>query len=131
MRKIYLSGAITGVPNYVAIFEEKEAELQLAGWEEVINPVKIGEVIVEAFRVAGIDVIPYSAFMREDLKAILRCSHICMLENWTKSKGAIIEYIVAKVCGLIVIYGDGKEKKKDFYSWGTIVKLLMSAVKDA
>lgn len=125
MRKIYISGGITGVKNYKEKFSTEEKVLQIKGYE-VVNPVHIAERLIEVFE--GENGVPYCLFMREDLKALLGCTHIYMLDNWYKSKGAVIEYIVAKVCGLKVIHQEIKHL--DYLPWGKIIILLSEVTKN-
>jgi len=42
--------------------------------------------------------------MRVDIKALVSCDSIFMLDNWLDSKGAIIEYKIAKMLGLEIQY---------------------------
>ena len=90
--KVYISGAITGVPNYRELFKIEEVKLRYAG-HEVINPCDLPHEHDQS----------YKKFMKEDLKALLECDAIYMLHGWEGSKGAILEYNVAVMCGLNVI----------------------------
>ena len=103
MKRIYISGGITGIKNYRENFETAENYLLNQGFE-VVNPVKISG--------------PLS--MRDNLKELLCCTHIYMLDKWWMSKGAIVELIVAKVCGLVVSYAD----RPDFLPIGIIMRLF-------
>ena len=125
MRKIYISGGITGVEDYKERFAAEEKVLEVKGYE-VVNPVKVGEKLIEVFE--GEKNVPYCLFMRADLKALLECTHIYMLDNWYKSKGAIIEYIVAKVCGLKVVHQGVRHI--DFLPWSKVVILLSEVTKN-
>lgn len=94
--KIYISGQITGLDIKVAqnYFDTIEDELTKSG-HTAINPMKL---------------VPYHPdhtwhhYMAEDIKALLYCDAIFMLENWTNSKGAKIEHDIAKGLGLPVYY---------------------------
>lgn len=75
-------------------FEQTEKLIRLAGHTPV-NPCKI---------------LPYDPehtwrdYMAEDIKALLYCDAIFMLDNWTNSKGAKIEHDIAQGLGLSVYY---------------------------
>lgn len=42
--------------------------------------------------------------MRADLKEMLNCDSIYMLNNWQQSKGAIVEYTLAKGLNFKIIH---------------------------
>ena len=46
----------------------------------------------------------WESYMREDLKALLDCTHIYMMKNWDTSRGAIIERNLAKDLNIEAIY---------------------------
>lgn len=93
MKKIYISGAITGLENAQSFFDKAEIGLSEAGWD-VVNPMKINHEHDKT----------WSSYMREDVKALCGCDAIFMLDNWKGSKGAKIEHDLAKVLGLDMIY---------------------------
>lgn len=45
----------------------------------------------------------YADFMREDVRAILDCDAVMMLEGWQESKGATFERLVAQMTGRKVL----------------------------
>lgn len=96
MKRIYISGGITGIKNYKENFETAENYLLNQGFE-IVNPVKVGEKLGS---------VSYPLYMRADLEELLHCTHIYMMDKWWMSKGAIVELIVAKVCGIVVSYAD-------------------------
>lgn len=83
MKKIYISGPISGLPLETVYnnFTNAEVELLEQGYE-VVNPLNNG--------------LPTNAtweeHMRADLRLLLDCDAIYMLEGWEKSRGARIEY---------------------------------------
>ena len=99
--KIYISGGIKNVDNYREIFANKEKELINKGYT-VVNPVTVGELLL--LRSPELKNLPekelYKAYMKEDLKALLDCDKISMLENWENSNGANDELYVANICGI-------------------------------
>jgi len=51
---------------------------------------------------------PYHEYLKGDLKVMLTCDHIILLEGWMESKGANLEVDVAKACEMgIWEYCDG------------------------
>lgn len=41
--------------------------------------------------------------MKEDIRALLECDNIYMLDKWETSKGAVIEHAVALSCGIKIL----------------------------
>jgi hypothetical protein len=92
--KIYISGKITGIEEEAAhIFESASSLLQIQGYE-IINPMTLPHNHDKS----------WESYMREDLKALLDCDSIYMLNGWNDSKGANLEYHIAISLGLEVIY---------------------------
>ena len=92
-RKVYISGAITGIENYEELFNKAEEILKTNGFD-VVNPVKIEHNHDNT----------WNSFMRVDLKAMLDCDSIYMLSNYKSSKGANIELNLAKELDFEIIY---------------------------
>lgn len=97
--KIYISGKITGLPieDAKAMFQAAEDHLNLsylAHNVEVINPMKIDHN----------HGLSWEEYMREDIYALLGCDGVYMLKNWEDSKGARVEYAIAKELNLTVQY---------------------------
>lgn len=87
--KIYISGPITGVENYVEAFEQAEQKL-IAEGHEVVNPCKLPHNHDKS----------WESYMKEDIKAMLDCDAILLLPRWHKSKGAAIESDIAFRLGI-------------------------------
>lgn len=92
MSKVYISGKVTGLSNYKAIFEEAEKKLRALGLMPV-NPVKNGEVLGWK----------WEDYMKDDIKLLCDCDYIYQLENWEESEGAKFEYEVAKTLGIPIL----------------------------
>lgn len=88
--KVYISGPITGIDfgNRFAFSCARNA-LELCGYE-VVDP---SEVKLD-------DEATWADYMRADLKLLLDCDHIYMLEGWEDSKGARIERELAENLGI-------------------------------
>lgn len=96
---VYLSGSIKDDPDYVAKFDRYEQYLvETYGTEEsvcnVINPVTLGHPADAT----------YADYIRMDLKGLLFCDSIAMIPGWEISQGAKLEFMVATMCGMKVIY---------------------------
>ena len=92
--KIYISGKISGIENEAPeLFARAELELQAKGFETV-NPMTLNHNHDKSWH----------SYMKEDVKALCECDVIYMLNNWTDSKGAIIEHTIAMYLGLKVQY---------------------------
>lgn len=96
MNNYYISGpmsfggAIDPTPN-LAVFHAAAAKLRARGLD-VINPAEnIGDKDT-----------PWADWMRADLRLLLTCSAIVMLPRWEESKGAKLEYHIARELGMQV-----------------------------
>ena len=98
--KIYLSGAITGNPDYMAQFDEAEKELTAKGWR-VLNPAKTS---------ATLPATSYLVYMQLSLVQMQDASAIYMLQGWERSPGAVFEKHVAESMGYAVIFQEAKSK---------------------
>lgn len=101
-KKIYISGQITGLPIEEAMMKFSWAETYLTekGFD-VVNPMALSEH-------EAITKLPLSEserwllHMKVDIKALMDCTDIFMLQNWGNSKGAKIERNIAIQLGLNV-----------------------------
>ena len=82
--KIYISGPITGTDDYMERFEAAEKMLTEAGLS-VVNPAKVSAQLPK-------DTTTYSEYMEMSITMLGMCEAIYMLENWTESKGAVVEF---------------------------------------
>ena len=95
-KKIYLSGKISGDPNFKEKFAQKAKELTDQG-HLVFNPA------------LHPDMFTWEQFMELDLKALANCDSIYLLDDWKDSRGAKIEYDEALRLGKEVLF----EEKRD------------------
>lgn len=88
--RIYISGKISGLPYKEAEqrFEDAEALLTELGFE-VINPLKNGLATHDE----------WIKHLCKDIEMLHSCDAIYMMDNWTESKGAQIEYDIANRLG--------------------------------
>ena len=112
MKKVFISGPMTGLPNYNReAFDEAEEMLQNAGFT-VVNPAKF-----------GIDDMTDADIARIDLNALLSCNYIYQLEGWSYSKGASAEWSVSLWAGI-------KTVNKEWLEWYTLVRPIAKAIED-
>lgn len=93
MKRIYLSGAMTGCPdlNFPA-FNAAARELRAKGFE-VANPAEIEPTGEKT----------WANCMRADIKALCDCCTVALLPGWESSKGANIEARLANQLGMRVV----------------------------
>lgn len=121
-KKIYLSGKISGHPNFKEKFAQKAKELTDQG-HLVFNPA------------LHPDMFTWEQFMELDLKALANCDSIYLLDDWKDSRGAKIEYdeaskhalaIQVDVTGAIGIINN-EFSKQGVKSSATLVKAIKEA----
>lgn len=85
---VYISGQMTGIKDFNApAFEKAYFDLQNADHFPIMPA-------------SYIDGKTYQEYLRDDLKLLLDCDGIYMLDGWQESKGAKIEHMVALACGI-------------------------------
>ena len=94
--RIYISGQITGleIEKAKAYFKQSEEIIRNAGHIPV-NPMEVLPFHPD---------LTWHDYMAEDIKALLYCDAIYMLENWRNSKGAKIEHEIAVGLGIKIMY---------------------------
>jgi hypothetical protein len=92
--RIYIAGPMTGLPdfNYPA-FYAAATRIRWARWEPV-NPAEIFGVSTD---------LPREAYIRADLKALAGCDAVAMLSGWQESRGARLEYLLARELSMPVM----------------------------
>ena len=86
MPSIYLSGPITGYPNFKERFDRVAAELRQRDWI-VLNPAETPAGLSEF------------AYMDIGCAQVRSADAILMLDGWRNSAGAQTEYFLAIKCG--------------------------------
>ena len=93
-RRIYIAGPMTGLPEHnFPAFHAAAERLRKAGWE-VVNP---------AENFGGRTNLPRERYLREDVAQLVRCDAVALLPGWEESRGAKLEYLLARELGLKVI----------------------------
>ena len=92
--KLYVSGPMTGYPefNYPA-FEEATARLRAAG-HEVISPHEVNPPDDTDH--------PWEWFMRRDIVALMEAEAVVVLPGWESSRGAALETNIAGALGMLI-----------------------------
>lgn len=87
IKKIYISGKITGLPieEVIAKFRAVEVKIRRFGFEPV-SPLSNG-LPLEA---------EWADQMGEDIKLLLKSDAIYMMADWQQSEGATLEYLIAR-----------------------------------
>ena len=96
MEKIYISGKITGDPDYLAKFERAEADLLRIGFASILNPAKVNKNLPEDFN--------HKEYMEVSIAELRCCQAVYMLRDWKDSKGATIEKAFAENLGKEIFY---------------------------
>lgn len=90
MRTIYLSGPMTGIPEYnFPAFNEAAAKMRHAGFT-VLNPAELFNGAANRTR---------AEYFRNDFRNVSECDIVLVLPDWQKSVGAVKEIIAARECG--------------------------------
>ena len=92
-KRIYLSGPMTGLPEFnFPAFHAAARKIRALG-HQVFNP---AEAIVEGQGT-------WEEFMRHDLKGLMDCDTLAFLPGWQNSRGAHLEVYVAHQLGIAVV----------------------------
>ena len=94
MKRLYLSGPMTGKPalNFPAFHAEAD-RLRSLGYD-VVNPAELNPDHSASWH----------ACMRADLKALLDCDAIVLLDGWEASQGVHLELHVAHRVGIEIFH---------------------------
>ena len=91
MKRIYISGPMTGLPEFnFPAFHSAAATLRACGFE-VVNPAELNDQHKA-----------YNDCLRADIKALCDCDVIALLPGWEGSNGAHLELHIAHRIGLEV-----------------------------
>ncbi len=96
MKRVYISGPITGMPNHNREAFAKAAEVlrKTFNLEMVINP---HDIVLDGNPT-------WEDYMKADLREMLTCDTVVMLDGWGESRGATLEEHVARKLGMRVIW---------------------------
>lgn len=94
MKRIYISGAITGTTDYMERFAAAEEKLTAEGYS-VVNPAKVNGMMPED--------LTWDEYMKMSYTMLQLCDSIYMLKGWQKSKGACLENLWAFAANYTII----------------------------
>ncbi|CAD6876126.1 DUF4406 domain-containing protein [Methylomonas fluvii] len=96
MPRLYLAGPMTGIPDYnYPLFNAMAERLRAKGFE-VENPAENQAPACGS----------WAGYMRLALSQLMTCEVVAFLPNWEASRGARLEYQVAKELGLKICLVD-------------------------
>lgn len=105
--RVYISGPITGISNYLDEFKKVEDYLKKEyGNVDIVNPAEITSMLPGDMQ--------WYQYMDVTLNILRACDAIFLMEGWEKSKGAQIEKLYAEGCGMVLLSKEGARfhKKK-------------------
>ena len=106
--KIYISGKITGLHKYVCKRNFEKAIKLAQEWADKENELTVSNGILKYKCVLNYTIINplnikpflglknWLCYMINDIRELRKCNVIAMQPNWMYSKGAVIEYFIAK-----------------------------------
>ena len=95
--KIYISGGITNVPNFMERFAEAENRLRNAYPKaEVINPALVNSNLPKS--------TTHEQYMKMSFLMLDMADYVYMLNNWRESCGASQEYGYALAKGKVIMF---------------------------
>jgi hypothetical protein len=97
MKKVYISGPITGTTDYMERFAKAEEELTKKGYS-VVNPAKVNAQLPSD--------TTYDEYMKMSICMLRMCDCIYMLRDWRRSNGARVEHITACNSGITIMMED-------------------------
>ncbi|WP_164886794.1 DUF4406 domain-containing protein [Piscinibacter defluvii] len=93
MRRVYISGPMSGMPEHnFPAFNAEAARLRQLGYD-VVNPVDVNPD-------PG---TPWKMCLRADLREMLTCDTVALLPGWQISDGAHLELHVAHRVGIAIV----------------------------
>lgn len=104
MKRIYISGPMSGMPEHnFPAFNAEADRLSSLGYD-VVNPAKLNPEPGKSWHDC----------MRTDLIELLSCDTIALLPGWQKSQGAHLEMHVAHRVGIDIVESAGITKPAAF-----------------
>lgn len=89
--KVYVSGQISGLPY-------KEVEENFRKAEEVLR--SKGYETVSPIDLSLDPSLPWEEHMKKNIAGMMQCDAIYMIDGWEKSRGANLEYYIARQLGM-------------------------------
>lgn len=99
--KLYIAGPMSGIADHnFPAFRDKAAELRDLGLI-VVNPAELH---------GGDRTQKWSWYLRRDVRAMMDCEGLYMLEGWTNSEGASFEFSIAQKLEMEIVFYDQQLK---------------------
>lgn len=93
MKRIYLAGPMTGIPEFNhPAFHAEAARLRALGYE-IINPAELNPD----------QSLEWHLCMRKDIANLVTCEAIALLPGWQHSTGAHLEMMIAHRVGMEIL----------------------------
>jgi hypothetical protein len=93
MHRIYLSGPMTGIPDFnFPAFHAEAKRLRALGYE-VVNPAEI----------TPDHETPRWICLRRDIAALMECDTLALLDGWESSEGARLEEHIARHVAIRIV----------------------------
>ena len=90
MKRIYIAGPMSGLPDYnYPAFNAAAEQLRAAGWV-VENPAENEPPACGT----------WAGWMRLGIAQLIRCDAVALLPGWSTSRGAMLEHYIALQLGL-------------------------------
>lgn len=102
-KKCYLSGPMSGLPEYNYPAFNMAAERLRAKGYTVVTPTEVGPDL-EAQRGAERFSLQYQDYVKANIVALLDCNAIILLPGWRDSQGARLELHIAQTLGFDEFY---------------------------
>lgn len=91
---LYLSGPMTGLPEFnFPAFNAAAKHLRMLGMT-IINPAEMDD---------GNTSLPWGYYIRRDIKKLMECDGVVVLEGWQKSKGCNVELTIARMLDMKIL----------------------------
>jgi hypothetical protein len=92
VKRIYISGAMSGVPEHnFPAFNAEAARLRALGYE-VVNPAEVNPDVA----------LSWHECLRQDIKLLCDCDTLALLPGWEHSQGAHLELHIAHRLGMTI-----------------------------
>ena len=91
-KRVYISGPMTGIPDYnFHAFNHEAQRLRSAGYV-VVNPAEVNPDTA----------MTWEQCLRADIKALCDCDTLALMPGWENSKGAHLELHIAHRLGMTI-----------------------------
>lgn len=94
MISVYIAGPMTGLPDFNFPAFQKAADFLRASGFAVVSPHELHGHTHES----------WEFYMKSAIQAMMNCEVIYLLHNWSSSRGAQLELILAQTLGYGVMY---------------------------